>query len=103
MRKIRFALFALFAFLIVFVTSLTSCGTDDILNPDSYDPDGPIVLEEAFNVKGVKFVMVAVEGGTFMMGATSEQKESYYVLGWTVMLRRCLNTPVPRKSSQTAL
>ena len=78
MRKIRFALFALFAFLIVFVTSLTSCGTDDILNPDSYDPDGPIVLEEAFNVNGVKFVMVAVEGGTFMMGATSEQKESYY-------------------------
>ena len=26
-----------------------------------------------FNVKGVKFTMVAVEGGTFTMGATSEQ------------------------------
>ena len=28
---------------------------------------------ETFNVKGVKFTMVRVKGGTFMMGATSEQ------------------------------
>lgn len=31
------------------------------------------VKTETFNVKGVSFTMVAVEGGTFTMGATSEQ------------------------------
>ena len=32
------------------------------------------VKTETFNVKGVSFTMVAVEGGTFTMGATSEQE-----------------------------
>lgn len=31
-----------------------------------------------FNVNGVKFVMVPVEGGTFMMGATAEQGSDVY-------------------------
>ncbi|MDY5125008.1 MAG: SUMF1/EgtB/PvdO family nonheme iron enzyme [Prevotella sp.] len=33
---------------------------------------------KAFTVKGVTFTMVAVEGGTFMMGATSEQRRDAY-------------------------
>ncbi|MDD6843801.1 MAG: SUMF1/EgtB/PvdO family nonheme iron enzyme, partial [Prevotellaceae bacterium] len=33
---------------------------------------------KTFTVKGVTFTMVAVEGGTFMMGATSEQGRDAY-------------------------
>ena len=32
---------------------------------------------ETFTVKGVEFTMIAVEGGTFTMGATSEMSEPY--------------------------
>ena len=41
----------------------------EIVNNSETDSDG----NEVFNVKGVSFKMIKVEGGTFMMGATSEQ------------------------------
>ena len=41
----------------------------EIVNNSETDLNGNVV----FNVKGVSFKMIAVEGGTFMMGATSEQ------------------------------
>jgi|GEM_PF-6196543 len=33
----------------------------------------PLLQDRTFNVGGVTFKMIAVEGGTFMMGATAEQ------------------------------
>lgn len=44
-------------------------GEDDIIN-------GP--AEQTFTVDGVSFTMVAVQGGTFTMGATSEQGSDAY-------------------------
>ena len=41
---------------------------DYILGGITFAPD-----EEEFNVNGVTFTMMPVEGGTFMMGATAEQ------------------------------
>ena len=41
----------------------------EVVNNSATDSDG----NEVFNVKGVSFKMIKVEGGTFMMGATSEQ------------------------------
>ena len=35
--------------------------------------DGDLGTNQTFNVNGVSFTMIAVEGGTFQMGATSEQ------------------------------
>ncbi len=37
-------------------------------------PNVTLLFNKTFTVKGVTFTMVAVEGGTFMMGATSEQE-----------------------------
>ena len=39
----------------------------------SGDGDGDWGTNQTFNVNGVSFTMIAVEGGTFQMGATSEQ------------------------------
>lgn len=36
-----------------------------------------VLPQETFNVFGVRFTMVRVEGGTFTMGATSEQQSPY--------------------------
>lgn len=44
----------------------TSCGKDEPGNPDK-------PKNETFTVNGVTFKMVAVEGGTFTMGATAKQ------------------------------
>lgn len=38
-------------------------------------PEKPLKPYETFQVNGVSFTMILVEGGTFMMGATAEQKE----------------------------
>ena len=44
----------------------------------SYTPDIPDESEiETFTVNGISFSMVAVEGGTFTMGATPEQNDAY--------------------------
>ena len=44
----------------------------------SYTPDIPDEPEiETFTVNGISFSMVAVEGGTFTMGATPEQNDAY--------------------------
>ena len=40
-------------------------------------PDEPEPETEMFTVNGVSFNMVTVEGGTFIMGATSEQNNAY--------------------------
>lgn len=40
------------------------------------DPE-PVSENLTFNVNGVEFTMIAVEGGTFTMGATSEQGSDY--------------------------
>ena len=48
----------------------------------NYRQNTPIVYKgemiETFNVKGVEFKMIKVEGGTFSMGATSEQGSDAY-------------------------
>ena len=44
-------------------------------NSSSYDNNSEI---ETFQIKGVEFKMVKVAGGTFQMGATSEQGEDAY-------------------------
>ena len=62
MKKISLVLFALILMTVV----STSCGKDEPVNPD--EP-----RTETFTVNGVTFKMVAVEGGTFTMGATAEQ------------------------------
>lgn len=55
--------------------ALEKIASDDVVagsgvsNGTSTSVGGPL----EFNVNGVKFVMVPVEGGTFMMGATAEQ------------------------------
>ncbi|MDY5125940.1 MAG: SUMF1/EgtB/PvdO family nonheme iron enzyme [Prevotella sp.] len=41
-------------------------------------PNVTLLFNKTFTVKGVTFTMVAVEGGTFMMGATSEQGGDAY-------------------------
>ena len=45
---------------------------DYILDPSAFN-DEPQVESKTYTVNGVTFKMVAVEGGTFTMGATSEQ------------------------------
>lgn len=60
MKKIIYLTMALSA-----VLSLSSCGDDEP------KPDESTTI--TISVKGVKFDMVAVEGGTFTMGATLEQ------------------------------
>ena len=60
MKKISSILFVL---LLLTVIS-TSCGKDE--------PDEP--KTKTFTVNGVSFKMVAIEGGTFTMGATAEQE-----------------------------
>ena len=68
---------------IIGAVSLTKGGGDDIIDEDTavVDTISDAELEELFNaaavrtytVNGVSFDMVSVEGGTFTMGATSEQ------------------------------
>ena len=52
------------------IVSISDVSTliDYLLGAFEFPPE-----EEEFNVNGVDFVMVPVEGGTFMMGATAEQ------------------------------
>ena len=42
------------------------------------DEDENLGTNQTFNVNGVSFTMIAVEGGTFQMGATSEQGSDAY-------------------------
>ena len=50
---------------------------DYILDPSAFN-DEPQVESKTYTVNGVTFKMVAVEGGTFTMGATSEQGSDAY-------------------------
>ena len=43
----------------------------------SVSQTGSNIVKEEFNVKGVKFNMIRVEGGTFSMGATPEMEKPY--------------------------
>lgn len=60
--------------LITIVVSImaSSCDTE------SEEPDTPTVKYKTYTVNGVSFDMVAVEGGTFTMGATTEQGSDAY-------------------------
>ncbi len=49
---------------------------DYILDPSAFD-DEPKETSKTYTVGGVTFKMVAVDGGTFTMGATSEQGNDY--------------------------
>ncbi len=49
---------------------------DYILDPSAFN-DEPQVESKTYTVNGVTFKMVAIEGGTFTMGATSEQGSDY--------------------------
>ena len=49
---------------------------DYILDPSAFN-DEPQVESKTYTVNGVTFKMVAVAGGTFTMGATSEQGSDY--------------------------
>ena len=53
----------------IYVTD-TSTGATTVLTVIVEKPE---IQDETFTVKGVTFKMIAVEGGSFMMGATSEQ------------------------------
>ena len=63
--------------------SVKTIGKDafkDCVNLPSFDQKAEITMNsaaqnKAFTVNGVSFTMIEVEGGTFMMGATSEQLE----------------------------
>ena len=50
----------------------TSCSNDEPNNTDKPDTN----KNETFNIKGVDVRMIYVEGGTFKMGATTEQTQS---------------------------
>ena len=50
----------------------------DYLLGGTWPDDGYQPVTETFTVNGVTFTMVAVEGGTFMMGATPEQGDEPY-------------------------
>ena len=51
----------------------------DYLVNGHWSSDDPQPITETFTVNGVTFTMVAVEGGTFTMGATPEQgSDAYY-------------------------
>jgi len=56
------------------VTSLIDYLLKGSWSDDPFNPDEP--QTETFTVNGVSFTMVAVEGGTFIMGATAEQGNS---------------------------
>lgn len=66
MKTLRLIGFGLFAVLLSF--AMASCSKDD-----DGDDDGPKKGKRVFNVGGVKFIMVYVEGGTFMMGSDDEE------------------------------
>ena len=80
-------------FLLAFTMLLVSCkpdGGEDYYSDDESDqPETPVDPEDpdqlgtpgvnkTFTVNGVSFTMIAVEGGTFQMGATSEQGDDYW-------------------------
>lgn len=58
----------------VIVNSMNTADIDSIVIRDGAQPDNV----ETFDVNGVTFNMVKVEGGTFLMGATYEQGSDYY-------------------------
>lgn len=64
---------ALFTF---FSCSLVSCGDDDDDNGGGKGSNHP--SKNSYVVNGVEFNMIKVSGGTFQMGATSEQSSFYY-------------------------
>ena len=64
MKKLKHIYISLFSIVVLLIAS--SCN-------DSIDPMPETLIDTEFSVNGVLFDMVAVEGGTFTMGATSEQ------------------------------
>ena len=60
---------------VIMCLSLTACPDDNVIDDIT---DNNTAKNETFVVKGVSFTMVAVEGGTFVMGATEEQGDDYY-------------------------
>ena len=64
MKKLKHINISLISIVVLLIA--TSCN-------DSIDPMSETLIDTEFSVNGVLFDMVAVEGGTFTMGATSEQ------------------------------
>lgn len=68
--------------LILLLTIAATCAVAGYSQAYHYDVDGDGVVTAAdvteYTVNGVKFKMVAVAGGTFTMGATSEQGSDAY-------------------------
>ena len=62
MKKLYFVMLLTLAF--GFAVTLVSCGDDK---------DEPLPFDKTYTVNGVSFKMITVEGGTFIMGATSQQ------------------------------
>lgn len=61
-------------FLSVFAMGLISCSDNDDEPSEGKPSEGMSKKDLTFNVNGVSFTMVYVKGGTFLMGATKEQK-----------------------------
>ena len=70
----KFLSFAAFALLAVFTTvGLSACGGDD----DDDKDDIPKFENKTVSVGGVSLKMVAVQGGTFQMGAAADDEDAY--------------------------
>ena len=70
-RKIN--LLAAAVAVIICAPIMAGCGSDEPSNGNSTQTSNQEVKTTTFTVNGVSFKMVAVEGGTFTMGATAEQ------------------------------
>ena len=72
----KFLSFAAFALLAVFTTvGLSACGGDDD-DKDNDKDDTPKFENKTVTVGDVSFTMVAVQGGTFQMGAAADDEDA---------------------------
>ena len=71
----KFLSFAAFALMLAATcVSFTACGGDD---DDEKGDDTPKFQNQTITVDGVSFKMIAVEGGTFLMGSPESDTEAY--------------------------
>ncbi|MBR7028213.1 MAG: formylglycine-generating enzyme family protein [Bacteroidaceae bacterium] len=71
----KFLSFAAFALMLAAsCVSFTACGGDD---DDEKGDDTPKFQNQTITVDGVSFKMIAVEGGTFLMGSPESDTEAY--------------------------